>query len=248
MDTWIDLGSTVRRLVAEDAFVLLTDSAVGQEEEENLQHLASNLAGEVDPWRLVPFLTCLHSLDYCRRYAARARALGVDALTVVGGDAGSGVKRCLPRSSLLRADLRGGGGAVGGWVNPNRPAEEQAAHVRGHGFCADYYLTQIVSHHRPTQVEDWLSQGIDLPGSLGVFYYRNARRTVLEKLARFFPVPVDEVARALGSGISPERHCAQTIAFLRSAGVNHVYVCNLGARLAHVRFKRIREEVEALTR
>ena len=60
MDMWIDLSHAIRGLAVRDAFLMLTDSAVGEEEEENLQHLTANLANEVEPWRVVPFLTCLH--------------------------------------------------------------------------------------------------------------------------------------------------------------------------------------------
>ena len=63
MNTWIDMYHAVQRLAARDTIVFITDNAVGQAEEENLGHLASNLAGDVSPGRVVPFLTAKHSLD-----------------------------------------------------------------------------------------------------------------------------------------------------------------------------------------
>ena len=79
MDSWIDMQQTARRLTRAGALIFLTDNAVGDAEEENLNHLAANLAGDIAPSVLVPFLTTKHSLDYCLTYASRAAALGVEA-------------------------------------------------------------------------------------------------------------------------------------------------------------------------
>src|SRR5680860_469739 len=72
MDAWIDTYHSVRQLVRKKRFLFLTDNAVGAAEEENLAHLGSNLAEEVDPSWIAPFLTCKHSLDHCLMYAERA--------------------------------------------------------------------------------------------------------------------------------------------------------------------------------
>lgn len=252
MDTWIDLSHAIRGLVSRDAFLMLTDSAIGQEEEENLQHLTANLAGEVDAWRVIPFLTCKHPLDYCLRYGDRARAHGVESLTVVGGDAEAGAERCVPHAYLLRDRLRSRipSLTLGGWVNLHRPTAEQLAFAMDEAYEADFYLTQVVSHHDLPKIDRWLSAaaeaGFDLPGAFGVFYYRNGRREVLERLSRFFPVPVDSVAEAFESGVSAERHCAETIRALRALGVTNLYLCNLGARHAAAHYDRIMDEVAAL--
>ena len=252
MDMWIDLSHAIRGLAARDAFLMLTDSAVGEEEEENLQHLTANLANEVAAWRIVPFLTCLHPLDYCLRYGDRARARGVESLTVTGGDQVRGAIRCVPHGYVLRRQLRARAPemSLGGWVNLHRPIAEQAGFATDPAYEADYYLTQIVSHHDPRRVERWLAsaehRGLDIPGAFGVFYYRNGRREVLERLSRFFPVPVEAVAAAFEAGVSPERHCAQTIAGLRRQGATHVYLCNLAPRRAATQFDRIMAEVAAL--
>lgn len=252
MDMWIDLSHAIRGLAARDAFLMLTDSAVGEEEEENLQHLTANLANEVEPWRVVPFLTCLHPLDYCLRYGDRAWARGVESLTVTGGDRVRGADRCVPHGYMLRHRLRerAKGLSLGGWVNLHRPVAEQIGFATATEFEADYYLTQVVSHHDLARAERWLEraerEGLEMPGSFGVFYYRNGRRTVLERLSRFFPVPVGAVASAFEAGVTPERHCAETIVALRRLGAAHAYLCNLPPQAAATRFDRIMAEVAAI--
>lgn len=257
MDTWIDLAHAARTLGRRDAFVLLTDSAVGDPEEENLRHLAANLAAEGgagggrDARSLVPFLTCKHSLEYCLWFADRARRHGVDTMTVVGGDMTDGSRRCLPHSYLLRQRIRARWPdlALGGWVNPHGDAAKQAEYVVETDFAADYYLTQVVSHHDRKAIDAWLDEadrrGIELPAAWGVFYYRSGRRRSLQRLAQYFDVPVDSLVREFESGATPEEVCARSIAALREAGANHVYVCNLGARLAGRRLDAIRGAVEA---
>ncbi|WP_419166237.1 hypothetical protein [Candidatus Palauibacter sp.] len=252
MDMWIDLSHAIRGLAARDAFLMLTDSAVGEEEEENLQHLTANLANEVEAWRVVPFLTCLHPLDYCLRYGDRARERGVESLTVTGGDRVRGAARCVPRGYMLRHQLRdrAPGLSLGGWVNLHRPIAEQIGFATAPEYEADYYLTQVVSHHDLPRVERWLvsaeREGLAIPGSFGVFYYRNGRRSVLERLSRFFPVPLEAVAAAFEAGVTPERHCAETIVALRRLGAAHVYLCNLAPHHAATQFDRIMAEVAAL--
>lgn len=250
MDTWIDLSHSIRQLAARRAFLLLTDSAVGQEEEENLQHLAANLAGEIEPDRVVPFLTCKHPLEYCLMYATRARARGLESLTVVGGDRSAGPPRCVPHAYLLRDRLRERVPdlSLGGWVNPHRDPDEQVGYLLDPGFSADYYLTQIVSHHDLPVVERWLEtcerEDVALPGAFGVFFYRNGRRRTLERLSSYFPVPVDGVAAEFDGGATAEGHCARTLLALRRLGIRNVYLCNLGARRAALRYGRILEAVE----
>ncbi|MGH3995708.1 MAG: hypothetical protein ACRDSN_24970, partial [Pseudonocardiaceae bacterium] len=64
MDVWIDMYHAIQRLARRDTITFLTDNAVGLSEEENLAHLTANLAGDVDPARIVPFLTSKHSVEY----------------------------------------------------------------------------------------------------------------------------------------------------------------------------------------
>ena len=188
IETWIDLFHAFRRLAARETFLFVTDNAVGEAEEENLRHLTANLAGQVDPATIVPFLTCKHTLEYCLLYASRASASGIEALTVVGGDETGGVPRCVPHAFELRGLLRERLPhlALGGWANLNRDQAIQVDYLLDERFEADYYLTQIVSHHEAGCVESWLREtdrrGLGMPGIFGVFFYRSARPAMLERL------------------------------------------------------------------
>src|ERR1700686_4238841 len=86
MDAWIDTYHAVQRLTRQGTFVFLTDSAVGQQEEDNLRHLVTNLGTDVPRERIVPFLTSKHSLEYCLSYTERAHQSGFQAIVVLGGD------------------------------------------------------------------------------------------------------------------------------------------------------------------
>lgn len=249
MDVWIDMHHALRRLAGQGTFILLTDDAVGDREEESLAHLAANLGAEPGPrtsngtdaaaadgpfGHVLPFLTCKHPLEYCRLFARRAADLGVAGVTVVGGDRSGGAPRCVPHGQDLRAVLRADqpGLALGGWANPHRDPAEQARFVAGEGFAADYVLTQVVSHHSLARVErlhaELARRGVALPVVHGVFLYRSANPRTLEQLGRFFPVPAAEVSREFAAGAGPVEVCARTIRALRSAGAEKVYVSNLG--------------------
>jgi hypothetical protein len=110
-------------------------------------------------------------------------------------------------------------------------------------FHAEYFLTQVVSHHDMPSVEGFLAeyvkQGITLPGVFGVFYYRSANPKTLETLRQFLPVPADQLSREFSEGAAPELVCARTIRALRAAGVRHIYVSNLPITKARSTFERI---------
>ena len=93
MDAWIDTYHAVRRLARDETFVFLTDSAVGQQEEDNLRHLSANLGTQAPRDMVVPFLTAKHTLAHCLGYADRAHALGFETLVVLGGDRHVGAPR-----------------------------------------------------------------------------------------------------------------------------------------------------------
>lgn len=249
VDAWIDLHHSISRLAKSDVFVFLTDDAVGVREEENLGHLASNLGHDVPFSQLVPFLTSKHELEYCLKYAERADALGFRALTVLGGDQNVGLPRCFPHAFQLRQRIRQHlpRMLLGGWANPHRDVCEQVGFVADSGFCADFYLTQVVSHHSVHAVETFLQeagrQGVEIPGVFGVFYYRSARPEMLDWLGRFFPVPSAEITRDFDAGLSPEDICARTIKALRKVGAEKIYVSNLGQRGVEARLERILERV-----
>lgn len=258
MDVWIDMHHALRRLAGQGTFILLTDDAVGDREEESLAHLAANLGAEPapravagtppgtasgtepravpdDPFgHVLPFLTCKHPLEYCRLFARRAADLGVAGVTVVGGDRLGGAPRCVPHGQDLRRILRADQPnlALGGWANPHRDPAEQARFIAGEGFTADYVLTQVVSRHSLARVERFHSEldrrGVALPVVHGVFLYRSPNPRTLKQLGRFFPVPTEEIAREFGAGAAPTEVCARTIRALRNAGAEKVYVSNLG--------------------
>ncbi len=250
MDLWIDMYHSLRRLASHDTIIFLTDNAVGQAEEENLYHLTTNLAGEITPGKLVPFLTSKHPLEYCNMYATRAASHGFEALTVLGGDKSVGPPRCVPHANELRILLRQRVPSLGlgGWVNPHRDAAEQVGFLMRDDFMADFYLTQIVSHHSIDAVERFLNeaarQNVPYPGVFGVFLYRSANEKTLSRLNEFFPVPIEGITRDFADGANAEEICARSIRALRDVGVTKVYVSNLGLRRANERYQRIVEAID----
>jgi 5,10-methylenetetrahydrofolate reductase len=249
VDAWIDMYHSIRRLARQDTLIFLTDNAIGQAEEENLSHLTANLAGELVPAQIIPFLTAKHSLDYIQLYAARAASHGFEALTVVGGDASGGLPRCFPHAYQLRQWLRGRVPSLGlgGWVNPLRNPVEQVDFLLQPEFGAEFFLTQIVSHHSVDRVEQFLAEArrrrVPYPGVFGVFLYRSANPRTLQQLGSFFPVPAEGVTRDFEEGLSPEEICARSIRALREVGVDKVYVSNLGFDRPDARYRRILELV-----
>lgn len=249
MDAWIDTYHAVRRLVRKGRFLFLTDNAVGAAEEENLSHLGANLAEEVLPTSIIPFLTCKHSLDYCLRYAERAWAQGFRALTVLGGDQTVGAPRCFPHAYELRQRIRERvpGLALGGWANPHRDPHVQAGYLTHQDFTAEFWLSQVVSHHSLPAVEAFLrameSGGVTSPGIFGVFYYRSGNPKTLERLSPFFPVPSAELNKEFSQGASPEEICARSIRALLKMGVRNLYLSNLPMEGAAAVVDRILEKI-----
>lgn len=249
IDVWIDLNHSVRRLIKDERFVFVTDNAVGADEEENLAHLAANLGEEVDLRRVVPFLTCKHTLDYCLMYAARAASARIEALTVLGGDHSVGPPRAVPHAYQLRGLIqeRAPDLVLGGWANPHRSASEQVGFLESESFGAEFFLTQVVSHHSLGKVEELLAEKarrrVDVPGVFGVFFYKSANPNTLDRLGDFFPVPAQELIREFEAGATAEEICARSIRKLRDAGADKVFVSNLGWRGAADRLARILEQV-----
>jgi hypothetical protein len=241
VDAWIDLNRGVRSLLRQGRFVLFTDAAVGAREEESLQHLVTNLGPDTDLSHVVPFLTCKHTLEYCVLFARRAASRGIGAITVTGGDSSVGAPRCGPRSRDLRAVIRAQvpGVALGAWVNPFKDAVEQVELLMDPEHEADYFLTQVVSHHGMEGVDRFLEEatrrGLEKPGLFGVFYYRSGNRSTLERLSRFIPVPIEGLRSEFAVGRSAEEICALTLGALADRGIDKVYVSNLEARGAERR-------------
>lgn len=249
MDAWIDTYHAVRGLTRSGTYVFLTDSAVGLKEEDNLRHLVSNLGGDVPRSHVVPFLTCKHTREHALAYADRARQHGFEALVVLGGDRQVGPPRCVEHAWQLRemiharqVDL-----ALGGWANPHADAAAQVGHLLDAHATADFFLTQIVSHHSRAAVERFnverARRGLALPGLFGIFFYRSANPRTLETLRAFLPVPVDELRAEFGAGASAEDVCARSIRELTAAGVRHFYISNLPVGRAALTLTRILERV-----
>ena len=234
MDVWIDMHHAMGRLSRRDTVIFLTDSATGEAEEENLGHLSANLPANVDRRRVVPFLTCKHSLEYCRLFARRALDMGFETIAVLGGDRTAGPPRCVPRAAELRRQLERDlpGLGLGAWINPHGDTAMQVDLLESAEFAADFFLTQIVSHHDLDSVEtlirDMRRRGVQTPGAFGVFLYRSARPRTLSHLARFFPVPAEKLTKEFEQGLSPTEICARSIRALRTIGIDKVYVSNLG--------------------
>jgi 5,10-methylenetetrahydrofolate reductase len=233
MDAWIDTYHAVRRLTREGTHVFLTDSAVGTPEEDNVRHLTTNLGPDAPRARVVPFLTSKHPIEYCLSYADRAWHENFPALVVLGGDRTVGTPRCVEHAWQLRRAIRERqpGLVLGGWANPHADAAWQADLVGAPEFAAEFFLTQIVSHHHARQVERLVKElerrGVRTPGVFGIFFYRSAKPGTLAMLREFLPVPVEALTAEFAAGATPVEVCARSVRTLRSAGVRHFYVSNL---------------------
>ena len=233
IDAWIDTYHAIRSLTRQDVRVMVTDSAVGTREENNLRHLVANLGDTVNREQIVPFLTAKHSLEFCLAYADQAVESGFPSLVILGGDKHLGRARCLAHAWQLRELIRARhpGLELGGWANPVADPEGQVELLLASDLNADFYLTQIVSHHQADRLRTFLERGrqrgLTLPAVFGVFYYRSANQATLEMLSRFLPVPVEDLRAEFAAGATPADVCARTIRALLDAGARHFYVSNL---------------------
>jgi hypothetical protein len=247
MDAWIDTYHAVRSLTREGTPVFLTDSAVGLQEEDNLRHLVNNLGTAVPRSSIVPFLTCKHPLDYCLSYADRAVQQGFEALVILGGDKSLGPPRCVDHAWQLREKIREHQPqlALGGWANPHADIAAQVGHLLDEGATAEFFLTQIVSHHSRDRVKALVDEAarrnLTLPAVFGVFYYRSANPRTLAALGSFIPVPAAELSREFASGASADEICARTIRELREAGARHFYISNLPLQRAAATLTTVNE-------
>jgi 5,10-methylenetetrahydrofolate reductase len=245
MDAWIDTYHSVRSLTRGGTFVFITDSAVGSREEDNLRHLVINLGTDVPRPCVVPFLTCKHPLEYCLAYADRAHHHGFDSLVVLGGDASLGPPRCVEHAWQLREEIRRRVPdlALGGWANPHADPAAQVRHLLDEHANAEFFLTQIVSHHSRAAVEAFLEEsagrGLNIPGLFGVFYYRSANPNTLKILSGFLPVPAGQLAKEFAEGATPDEVCARSIRALSQAGVRHFYISNLPVGRAAATIQRV---------
>ena len=236
MDAWIDTYHAIKSLTRHDVRVMVTDNAVGAQEENNLRHLVTNLGDAVERHRIIPFLTTKHSLEFCLAYADQTVHNGFPSLVVLGGDKHVGRPRCLEHAWQLRREIRKRhpGLELGGWANPIANPLQQVDYLLQPDAYADFFLTQIVSHHQADRVRAFIeagtSAGLAIPGVFGVFYYRSANPNTLEMLSKFLPVPVDELKQEFAQGATPVEICARTIRSLLDLGARHFYVSNLPSK------------------
>jgi len=252
MNAWIDTYHAVRRLTRQGTYVFLTDSAVGAEEEDNLRHLVTNLGQDVPRERIVPFLTSKHSLDFCLSYAERAHQSGFPALVVLGGDKSVGPPRIVEHAWQLRRQLRDRDRTLtlGGWANPYGDTDRQLDYLSDPNFSAEFYLTQVVSHHEIEPVARFIDavarRNLTIPGLFGVFFYRSANTRTLNALKDFLPVPVEGLTREFSEGATAEDVCARTIRALMDAGATHFYISNLPISRAQQVLGLIMQKVQVI--
>ena len=115
---------------------------------------------------------------------------------------------------------------------------------------ADFYLTQIVSHHEIEPVARFLEEadrrGLALPGVFGVFHYRSASRKTFKMLSSFIRVPEEQLTLDFKErGLSADEICARSVRGLRAVGVRHVYLSNLRPDGTPRRLATIERLVEA---
>jgi len=236
MDAWIDTYHAIKSLTRHDVRVMVTDNAVGAQEENNLRHLVTNLGDAVARHKIIPFLTTKHSLEYCLAYADQIVHNAFPSLVVLGGDKHVGRPRCLEHAWQLRREVRRRhpGLELGGWANPTANPLQQVDYLLQPDSHADFYLTQIVSHHQADRVRAFIEAarvgGLAIPGVFGVFYYRSANPATLEMLSQFLPVPVAELKQEFAGGATPVDICARTIRALIDIGARHFYMSNLPSK------------------
>jgi len=236
MDAWIDTYHAIKSLTRHDVRVMVTDNAVGAQEENNLRHLVTNLGDAVERHRIIPFLTTKHSLEFCLAYADQTVHNGFPSLVVLGGDKHVGRPRCLDHAWQLRREIRQRHPQLelGGWANPTANPLQQVDFLLQPDVHADFFLTQIVSHHQADRVGAFIeagkSSGLAIPGVFGVFYYRSANAKTLDMLSQFLPVPIEELKKEFAGGATPVEVCARTIRSLIDLGARHFYVSNLPAK------------------
>src|SRR5262245_60525838 len=208
MDAWIDSYHEIRRLGRHGVPSFLTDSAVGTPEENNLRHLSANLGRELPQGLVTPFLTSKHPIDFCLSYAEHAWQQGFPSLVVLGGDTSVGQPRCVEHAWDLRQLIRQREPrlSLGGWANPHASVSQQVDFLLDPRFCAEFYLTQVVSHLNLDPVERFVAEverrRVALPGMFNVFYYRSASPRTLATLSRFMPVPIEGLVEEFASGAS----------------------------------------------
>src|SRR5262249_35660062 len=133
------------------------------------------------------------------------------------------------------------------WANPHADADAQLDYVAAAEFTAEFYLTQIVSHHRIAPVARFIDMAarrrITLPAIFGVFYYRSANPRTLQALSSFLPVPIEGLTREFAAGSGADDVCARTVRALMEAGARHFYISNLPIGRAQAALASVLERI-----
>ena len=95
--------------------------------------------------------------------------------------------------------------ALGGWANPHADPAAQVGHLLDEHANAEFYLTQIVSHHSRDEVERFLAEadarGPDAARACSACSTTGRRtRRRCAALSGFLPVPVEELTREFADG------------------------------------------------
>jgi 5,10-methylenetetrahydrofolate reductase len=251
VEAWIDSNRLMRKVTSLGRFVFMTDGAIGRREEPNLRHVTINLGPESDRSRIIPILTTKHSLEYCLEFAQRSYTLGFTSLVVLGGDKSDATPRCVKHAYELRRLIRKAvpGMILGGWASPD-DGRRQVEFILDPEYSADYYLSQITSHHQTRALDEFLNEtarlGVKIPGIFGVFYYRSASPKTIGLLSTFFPIPVEELKRDFDARKSPDEICALSTLSLLQRGVKNVYISNLPHGAGAQKLSRIEARVEEM--
>ena len=183
MDAWIDTYHAVRRLTRQGTFVFLTDSAVG----------ARGGRQPAAPGHESRAATCrasgscrssprsIRSSTACRTPSARTRAAFRRSWCSAATSRSARRDRSSTRGSCARccASATARSRSAAGRIRMAIPSGRSTFSPTP-DFHAEFYLTQIVSHHTSRRsrgsCETADGAASTLPGLFGVFYYRSANR------------------------------------------------------------------------
>ena len=140
--------------------------------------------------RPVSDVEALRSSTACRTRTARIRAAFPRWSCSAATSRSARPGRSSTRGSCGRCSARNHAIALGGWANPNADPERQVDYLAAANFNAEFYLTQVVSHHTLGPVRRFIEtarrRGVTLPGMFGVFLSKRERADAAG-LAGLFP-------------------------------------------------------------
>ncbi len=126
---------------------------------------------------------------------------------------------------------RGHGLALGGWANPHAILNVRSIISRRQNFNAEFFLTQVVSHHDANRCRRFVDtterRGVTLPACSASSSIAAPTPGTLEALRAFCRCRSKGSTREFAAGATAEDVCAQTIRTLINAGARHFYISNL---------------------